>query len=76
MEREQSAIELLTDIAMDGARVLVERQRAIDALTLFHERALPALRKIEKKTDMKVLRERARLYMQRIEAGAAISMTL
>ena len=43
MEREHSAIELLTDIAMDGARVLVERQRAIDALTLFHERALPAL---------------------------------
>lgn len=76
MEREGIAIEVLTEIAMDGERVLVERQRAIDALTLFHEGALAALGKIERKTDMEVLRERARLYIQRIKAGAAISMTL
>lgn len=76
MKRDTIAIEVLRDMVMDGSRVLVERQRAIDALTLFREEAIPALNYIERKTDMKVLKERTRLYIQRIEQGATISMTL
>jgi hypothetical protein len=40
---------------------------AIDALTPFRKRALPALKDIEKKVDVNVLKERARLYIQRIK---------
>ncbi|MCU0576968.1 MAG: hypothetical protein MUD15_09115 [Desulfobacterota bacterium] len=76
MENEQLAIEVIRGIAMDSSRVLVERQRAIDALTLFHEAAIPALAYIERKTDMHVLKERCRLYIQRIKDGAIVSMTL
>lgn len=76
MENEQVAIDVIQGIAMDANRVLVERQRAIDALTLFHDAALPALTFIERKTDMNVLKERCGLYIQRIKAGANISMTL
>jgi hypothetical protein len=76
MERENIAIEVLRDMVMDESRVLVERQRAIDALTLFREAAIPALNYVERKTDMNVLKERTRLYIRRIEQGATISMTL
>jgi hypothetical protein len=76
MDRENVAIEVLRDMVMDSSRVLVERQRAIDALTLFREDAIPALNFIERKTDMNVLKERTRLYIQRIKQGATISMTL
>ncbi|HOO46094.1 MAG TPA: hypothetical protein PLM29_07695 [Deltaproteobacteria bacterium] len=76
MDRNNVAIEVLRDMAMDSSRVLVERQRAIDALTLFREGAIPALNYIERKTDMGVLKERARLYIDRIRQGATISMTL
>lgn len=76
MERDNIAIEVLRDMVMDDRRVLVERQRAIDALTLFRESAIPALTYIERKTDMNILKERTRLYIQRIEQGATLSMTL
>ncbi|HQG33226.1 MAG TPA: hypothetical protein PLA83_14940 [Deltaproteobacteria bacterium] len=76
MENENIAIEILKGIAMDDSRVLVERQRAIDALTLFRESSIPALQFIERKTGMNVLKERSRLYIQRIKQGASISMTL
>ena len=76
MENENIAIEILKGIAMDDSRVLVERQRAIDALTLFRESSVPALQFIERKTDMNVLKERSRLYIERIRQGASISMTL
>ena len=76
MDRENVAIEVLRDMAMDSSRVLVERQRAIDALTLFRADAIPALKYIERKTDMGVLKERTRLYIDRIRQGATISMTL
>jgi hypothetical protein len=76
MDNEKIAIEVLRDMVMDSSRVLVERQRAIDALTLFRENAIPALNYIERKTDMNVLKERTRLYIQRIKQGATISMTL
>ncbi|MCD6570584.1 MAG: hypothetical protein J7L53_07775 [Deltaproteobacteria bacterium] len=75
-EREAVAIDVLKGISMDIERILVERQRAIDALTLFHDRALKALEYIAKKVDSNVLKERANLYIQRIKAGAKISMTL
>ena len=76
MEKEQIAIEVLRDIVMDSSRVLVERQRAIDSLTLFREKAIPSLAYIERKTDMNILKERTRLYIQRIKQGSSISMTL
>ena len=76
MDNEKIAIEVLRDIVMDSSRVLVERQRAIDALTLFRENAMPALNYIERKTDMNVLKERTRLYIDRIKQGSTISMTL
>lgn len=76
MENEKIAIEVLRDIVMDDGRVLVERQRAIDALTLFRDNAIPALNFVERKTDMNVLKERARLYIDRIKQGATISMSL
>jgi hypothetical protein len=74
--KDQIAIEVLRDMALDSSRVLVERQRAIDSLTLFHEASIPALQFIERKTDMSVLKERSRLYIQRIKQGASISMTI
>jgi hypothetical protein len=76
MENEKIAMEVLKNIAMDPGRVLVERQRAIDALTLFRESAIPALQYIERKTDMDVLRQRSSLYIGRIRKGAAVTMTL
>ena len=76
MDNDKIAIEVLRDIVMDSSRVLVERQRAIDALTLFREDAIPALNYIERKTDMNILKERTRLYIDRIKQGSSISMTL
>ena len=76
MTNESIAIEVLTGMALDDARVLAERQRAIDALTLFHEEALKALQMIEKKVHNQVLKERSRRYQDRIRQGASISMTL
>jgi len=48
-QQDKIAMDVIKNIAMDSSRVLAERQRAIDALTLFHEEALPAFREIEKK---------------------------
>lgn len=75
-QQDKIAIEVIKNIAIDSLRVLAERQRAIDALTLFHEAALPALKDIEKKVDVNVLKERARLYIQRIKEGAILSMNI
>lgn len=76
MNNETIAMEVIRDIAMDPGRMLAERQRAIDALTLFRDKAVPALTHIERKTDMNVLKERCRLYIQRIKDGAITSMNL
>jgi len=73
-QQDKIAMDVIKNIAMDSSRVLAERQRAIDALTLFHEEALPAFREIEKKVDVNVLKERVRLYIQRIKEGAVLSM--
>jgi len=71
-----TAIEVFQDIVLDINVILAERQRAIDALTLFHDTALPALHHIAKKVDSGVLKERANLYIQRIKSGARVSMTI
>ncbi|HHO77377.1 MAG TPA: hypothetical protein ENN05_13250 [Deltaproteobacteria bacterium] len=68
------AMEVLCDIAMDDGRMVAERQRAIDALTLFRE-SLQTLEHIARKTDLDVLKQRAGLYIQRIKSGAHISMS-
>lgn len=73
-QQDKIAIEVMKNIAIDSSRVLAERQRAIDALTLFREAALPAFKEIEKKVDVNILKERARLYIQRIKEGAVLSM--
>ena len=65
-------MEVLCEIAMDGGRMLAERQRAIDALTLFRE-SLQTMEYISRKTDLDILRQRAGLYIQRMKSGAHIS---
>jgi hypothetical protein len=75
IDRETIAIEVLRDIALDDKRMLAERQRAIDALTLFPTSAVMTLEYLVRKTDLEVLKDRARLYIQRIKAGAHLSMS-
>jgi len=75
IDRDSVAIEVLRDIALDDKRMLAERQRAIDALTLFPASAVITLEYIVRKTDLMVLKDRARLYIQRIKAGAHLSMS-
>ena len=75
MDRDSVAIEVLRDIALDDKRMLAERQRAIDALTLFPQSAVMTLEYIARKTDLMVLKDRARLYIQRIKSGAHLSMS-
>jgi len=73
--REEVAREVMRDIALDDSRMLAERQRAIDALTLFHAEALPSLEFIVRKADLDVIKERSKLYIQRIKSGAVLSMS-
>jgi hypothetical protein len=75
MDRDSVAIEVLRDIALDDSRMLAERQRAIDALTLFPASAVMTLEYIVRRTDLEVLKDRARLYIQRIKSGAHLSMS-
>ncbi len=73
-DREEIAREVLCGIAMDDSRMVAERQRAIDALTLFQADSLKSLEFIVRKTDLDILKERAKLYIQRIKSGAVLSM--
>jgi hypothetical protein len=73
-DREKIAQEVIRDIALDDSRMLAERQRAIDALTLFHSEAMPMLESIVRKTDLDALKVRSELYIQRIKTGAILSM--
>jgi hypothetical protein len=75
IDRDSVAIEVLRDIALDDSRMLAERQRAIDALTLFPASAAMALEYIVRKTDLEVLKDRSKLYIQRIKSGAHLSMS-
>jgi hypothetical protein len=61
-------------LVSDGT--LFERQRAIDALTLFREKCLPALEEIIKKVDSTTLKECASLYAQRIKDGVDTNTSL
>jgi hypothetical protein len=67
-------MEVLCEIAMDDGRMLAERQRAVDALTLFRE-SLETLEYISRKSDLDILKQRAGLYIQRMKSGAHISMS-
>jgi hypothetical protein len=75
VNKEAVAVEVMCEIALDDKRMLAERQRAIDALTLFPASAVKALEYIVRKTDLDVLKERSNLYIQRIKAGAHLSMS-
>jgi hypothetical protein len=75
IDRDSVAIEVLRDIALNDSRMLAERQRAIDALTLFPASAVMALEYIVRKTDLEVLKDRSKLYIQRIKSGAHLSMS-
>ena len=75
IDRDIVAIEVLRDIALDDKRMLAERQRAIDALTLFPASAVMTLEYIVRRTDLEVLKERSKLYIQRIKSGAHLSMS-
>lgn len=75
INREQIAKEVIRDIALDECRMLVERQRAIDSLMLFRNDALPVLESIAHKTDLDDLKERSRLYIERIKSGAILIMS-
>jgi len=69
-------METLLSIAMDEGRMVAERQRAIDALTLFREQALPALDHIARQNTLDILKDRARLYIQRFKSGASMSLSI
>jgi hypothetical protein len=75
VDRNAVAMEVLRAIALDDKRMLAERQRAIDALTLFHDSSVADLEYIVRKTDLEVLKERAKLYIQRIKSGAFLNMS-
>ena len=73
----KTTIKVLKEIAMsESERPFAERQRAIDALSLFHEDAMKALKEISKKADHKSIKDRADLYIQRLEAGAVTSLNI
>lgn len=75
VDRTAVAVEVLSEIVLDDGRMIADRQRAIDALTLFHQSSLQALEYIVRKTDLDVLRERAKLYIGRIKSGAFLNMS-
>ncbi len=74
VNKVEVAMEVLCEIALDDSRMLAERQRAIDALTLFRE-SIKTLEHISRRTDLEVLKQRAGLYIQRMKSGAHISMS-
>lgn len=76
VDHQKITMETLLSIAMDEERMVAERQRAIDALTLFREQALPALNHIAEQNTMDILKDRARLYIQRFKSGASMSLSI
>ncbi len=75
MDKTQIAIEVLRDVALDSSKMVTERQRAIDALTIFQTSAVEALEYVWRKTDLAVLKERADLYVKRIKSGAITNLS-
>ncbi len=76
VDHQKITMETLLSIAMDEGRMVAERQRAIDALTLFREQALPALDHIARQNTLDILKDRARLYIQRFKSGASMSLSI
>jgi hypothetical protein len=74
MDKQQIAIEVLRDFALDSSMMVTERQRAIDALTIFKTSAVEALQYVYRKTDLNVLKERADLYIKRIKSGTTTNL--
>ncbi len=74
MDKQKIAIEVLRDFALDSSTMVTERQRAIDALTIFKTSAVEALEYVFRKTDLDVLKERADLYIKRIKSGAITNL--
>lgn len=75
-DHQKITMDTLLAIAMNEERMVAERQRAIDALTLFREQALPALNHIAKQNTLDILKDRARLYIQRFKSGASMSLSI
>ena len=74
-DNESIAMEVLKDIVMNVDGILAERQRAIDALTLFREKALPTLEHIARKiNDSNNLKERANLYIRNFKSGSTVHL--
>jgi len=74
MDKKESAIEVLRDVALDSSLMVTERQHAIDALTIFKASAIEALEFIHRKTDLQILKERADLYIKRIKSGTITNL--
>ena len=73
--KEDIAMEVLRDIALDYEGILTERQRAIDALTLFRDRALKTLEHIARKVQgSDLLKQQAELHVRNIKTGIKIHM--
>ncbi len=79
MDRDaKTAMKVLKDIVLSGnlERTVTERQRAIDALTLFHKDSRDAFADIIRRTEVTVLKERAELYLNRIDKNEELSMNI
>lgn len=76
MTHEKEAVEALKQIVLDPQRVMVERQRAVDAITLFPSQATTIFEHILKRVDSSILREQTDTYLRRIKAGQNTNMTL
>ena len=66
---EEQTIETLKKIALDESKLHSERERAIDALAVFGEKALPALAEIADRADFYSLRNRAMELLREIKEG-------
>ena len=68
MAEEEKVIETLKKIALDVSRSISEREKVIDALSVFGERALPALAEIADNRAIALsLRERAIARLKEIK---------
>ncbi len=74
-DNTMNALNVLRDIALDDTRLVAERQRAIDAITLFPAHAVAVFDYIIRKTDLAILKERATTYSKRIASGATLNFT-
>lgn len=51
-DRDSIAMDVLKDIALNIDGIFAERQRAVDALTLFREKALPVFEHLLKRSTI------------------------